>query len=107
MNKKIIGIKNLKYCEWMSRETNCFKATVTVDDKDFCLAQDEGCGGMTYFYPLEDRKDYDPIDELDKWCKKNLPKWKSQYFKEPFDTTLELVVGKLVDDSIERGEYVK
>ena len=65
MKKKIIGIKNLKYCEWMSEETNCFTATVTVNDEDFCHAQDEGKGGMTYFYPLEDRKDYDPIDELE------------------------------------------
>ena len=35
MNKKKIGIKNLKYCEWMSEETNCFSATVTVNGRIF------------------------------------------------------------------------
>ena len=107
MKKKIIGIKNLKYCEWMSEETNCFTATVTVNDEDFCHAQDEGKGGMTYFYPIGESNNYKPIDELDQWCTKNLPKWKSQYFKEPFDTDLESVVGKLVEDKLARGEYAK
>jgi len=106
MNKKKIGIKNLKYCEWMSRETNCFKATVTVDDEDFCHAQDEGKGGMTYFYPI-DSNNYKPIDELEQWCKNNLPKWTSKYVPEPMDMTLEILVGDLVCNKIERGEYAK
>ena len=106
MKKKIIGIKNLKYCEWMSEETNCFTATVTVDDKDFCKAQDEGKGGMTYFYPL-DSNNYKPIDELEQWCKDKLPKWTMKDLPKSMDTTLELVVGELVDDSIARGEYAK
>ena len=107
MNKKKIGIKNLKYCEWMSEETNCFKATVTVDDEDFCMAEDEGSGGMTYFFPLGESNNYKPIDELEQWCKDNLPKWTSKYVPEPMDMTLELAVGELVDDSIARGEYAK
>ena len=104
--KKKIGIKNLKYCEWMSEETNCFKATVTVDDKDFCKARDEGKGGCISFYPINSNR-YEPIDKLEKWCIDNLPKWTSEFVKEPMDTTLELTVGELVDDSIARGEYVK
>ena len=106
MNKKKIGIKNLKYCEWMSEETNCFKATVTVNDEDFCYAQDDGKGGMTYFYPIDSNR-YESIDKLEQWCKDNLPKWTSEFVKEPMDTTLELAVGELVDDSIARGEYAK
>ena len=106
MNKKKIGIKNLKYCEWMSEETNCFTATVTVDDEDFCTAQDEGKGGMTYFYPI-DSNNYKPIDELEQWCKNNLPKWTSKYVPEPMDMTLEILVGNLVCNKIERGEYAK
>ena len=107
MNKKKIGIKNLKYCEWMSEETNCFKATVTVDDEDFCHAQDEGKGGMTYFYPIGESNVYELIDELDQWCKDNLPKWKFKGLPNELDTTLEIVVGRLVDDSILRGDYAK
>ena len=107
MNKKKIGIKNLKYCEWMSEETNCFTATVTVDDEDFCTAQDEGKGGMTYFYPIGESNNYKPIDELEQWCKNNLPKWTSKYVPEPMDMTLEILVGDLVCNKIERGEYAK
>ena len=106
MKKKKIGIKNLKYCEWMSEETNCFKATVTVDDEDFCHAQDEGKGGMTYFYPI-DSNNYKPIDELEQWCKDNLPKWRFKGIPNELDKTLEIVVGELVDDCILRGEYEK
>ena len=90
MKKKKIGIKNLKYCEWMSEETNCFTATVTVDDD-----------------PIGESNNYKPIDELEQWCKDNLPKWTSKYVPEPMDMTLELAVGELVDDSIARGEYAK
>ena len=107
MKKKKIGIKNLKYCEWMSEETNCFSATVTVDDEDFCHAQDEGKGGMTYFYPIRESNNYKPIDELEQWCKNNLPKWTSKYVPEPMDMTLEILVGDLVCNKIERGEYAK
>ena len=107
MKKKKIGIKNLKYCEWMSEETNCFTATVTVDDEDFCHAQDEGKGAMTYFYPIGESNNYKPIDELEQWCKNNLPKWTSKYVPEPMDMTLEILVGDLVCNKIERGEYAK
>ena len=111
--KKKIGIKDLEYCSWMSQEGNCFRAVVTVNGKDFCYVQDEGCGGQTIFFPLEetgsieDSNNYKPIDELEQWCKDNLPKWTSEFVKEPMDTTLELAVGELVDDSIARGEYAK
>ncbi len=107
MNKKKIGIKNLKYCEWMSRETNCFKATITVDDEDFCMAEDEGSGGMTYFFPLGESNNYKPIDELEQWCKDNLPKWEMKGLPKPLDMTLEMVVGNLVTYKIEMGEYAK
>ena len=50
--RKKIGIKNLKYCDWASEETNCFSATVTVDNEDFCTAQDEGKGGCINFKPI-------------------------------------------------------
>ena len=62
---------------------------------------------MTYFYPIGESNNYKPIDELEQWCKNNLPKWTSKYVPEPMDMTLELVVGDLVCNKIERGEYAK
>ena len=97
--KKVIGIKNLKYCDWMSEETNCFNATITVDGKDFCTAQDEGHGGCISFYPFKDN-DYKPIKELDLWCINNLPKWTVKGLDKSLDTTLEMVVGDLVNKKL-------
>jgi hypothetical protein len=97
---KVIGIKNLKYCDWMSEETNCFTATITVNGKDFCTAQDEGHGGCISFHSLEGN-DYKSIVELDLWCKNNLPKWTSEYIpNSDMDTDLEIVVGDLVNKEL-------
>ena len=104
--KKKIGIKNLKYCDWASEETNCFSATVTVDNEDFCTAQDEGRGGCINFKPIKDYN-HKPIDELNLWCINNLPKWTVKGLDKSLDTTLEIAVGELVEDRIEKGQYKK
>ncbi len=53
--KPIITVKNVKYSEFMSHETNCFEATVYVDGKRFCKARNEGMGGETIFYPFDNK----------------------------------------------------
>ena len=93
--KKKIGIKNLKYCDWASEETNCFSATVTVDDEDFCTAQDEGRGGSIQFRPIKNYN-YEPIEKLDLWCISNLPKWSVKGLDKSLDTTLEIAVADSV-----------
>tara|TARA_R100001460_G_scaffold98856_1_gene141842 strand:- start:1303 stop:1602 length:300 start_codon:yes stop_codon:yes gene_type:complete len=98
---KKIKLRDVKICDWMSEETTCFKATVTVDGEDICTAKNDGKGGCTDFYPVKINDGYEKINQLNNWCKDNLPKWKSHYFpKKKFDRDLEFVVGELLDEQI-------
>lgn len=40
-----ISFEDFKFCEWMSEETNCFRATMVVDGKQIGEAYNEGHGG--------------------------------------------------------------
>ncbi len=48
----IITIKNVKFSEFASQETNCFEATVYVDGKRSFIASNEGRGGCDMHRPL-------------------------------------------------------
>jgi hypothetical protein len=96
----IIGLKNLKVCEWMSEESNAFQVTIVVDGKDLCHAKNDGKGGCTTFYACKDR-DYKEIDKLNRWCIKNLPKWTSKWTPgKEYDRDLEFVIDDLVERKI-------
>lgn len=57
-----IELKNIKHAEFASEETNCFQATVYVDGKRFCIADNEGHGGPDRYSPLQKGK-YKELDE--------------------------------------------
>lgn len=44
-----ISFEDFKFCEWMSEETNCFRATMVVDGKKIGEAYNEGHGGCAYY----------------------------------------------------------
>ena len=44
-----ISFEDFKFCEWMSEETNCFRATLVVDGKKIGEAYNEGHGGCAYY----------------------------------------------------------
>ena len=45
-NTPKIELKNLKTAEFASEETHCFEATVYLDGKRFCIASNQGHGGL-------------------------------------------------------------
>lgn len=45
-----ISFEDFKFCEWMSEETNCFRATMVVDGKKIGEAYNEGHGGSAYYH---------------------------------------------------------
>lgn len=45
-----ISLEDFKYCDWMSEETNCFRATLVVDGKNIGEAYNEGHGGPAYYH---------------------------------------------------------
>jgi len=51
-----ITLKNVKHSEFASHETNCFQATVYVDGKPFCGAENSGQGGGDNYFPLKGGK---------------------------------------------------
>jgi hypothetical protein len=46
-----ITLKNVKFSEFASQETNCFEATVYIDGKRAGVASNEGHGGCNNYYP--------------------------------------------------------
>jgi len=51
-NEPRIELRNVKYAAFASEETSCFRATVVVDGKPFCVASNDGHGGPDFFEPI-------------------------------------------------------
>ena len=62
-----IELKNIKFYERMSEETNAFTADLYVNGKKVGYAKNEGHGGCTDYYPnsIEDRA---VINEAEQYC---------------------------------------
>lgn len=54
--KNVLTLKNVKYSDFASQETHCFHATVYKDGKRWCFAENDGHGGATMLYALNDGK---------------------------------------------------
>lgn len=52
--RNAIQLKNIKFSEWNSEETNCFQAIVYFKGKKVGIVGNEGHGGCTWVQPLED-----------------------------------------------------
>tara|TARA_R100001126_G_scaffold99413_2_gene74974 strand:- start:2994 stop:3542 length:549 start_codon:yes stop_codon:yes gene_type:complete len=111
-----ILLKNIKHYESMSEETYCFEANLYVDGKKVGRVSNRGKGGC-HDYDFDWKKE----QELDQWCKDNLPKWKM--FDQPYleghpkfdpngkhklmDTSLEFHITQLVDKFLDNQELKK
>ena len=89
-----VEVKNVKYSELASDETNCFKASVYIDGELLAHANNEGCGGNTNIRPI-DALDYDDIKRVDDHIKENYPKL------DGLTQNLEFVVDLLVEDYLD------
>jgi hypothetical protein len=56
--KNTIELKNVKFSEWNSEETNCFQALVYFNGKRVGMASNEGRGGCTWVRPTDNDDDY-------------------------------------------------
>lgn len=95
--KSRVQLKNVKYSEWASQETNCFQATVYIDGKKVGSCQNEGSGGPTSFFPEH------LVDTLNQIAKEELkpewtpPEWGESIMIEP---DAEILVDKLLCDHL-------
>jgi hypothetical protein len=53
---KTIELRNVKFAEFASHETNCFSATVYVNGERAFLAENDGNGGCDNYHSLRDSK---------------------------------------------------
>lgn len=62
-DKPRVELKNLKFAEFASEETNCYEATVYVDGKRFCIASNQGHGGPDSYDAIRPRGGYKSGEE--------------------------------------------
>lgn len=91
-----IELKNIKYAEYLSEETNAFTADVYVNGKRLLYAKNDGRGGST-FYHLHSGADAILLEEAEAYCKA-LPSEKSEFGDLKMD--LEFKIDLLVDEWI-------
>jgi len=63
-----IKLKNIKFSEWNSEETNCFQADIYFDNKKVGFCSNDGHGGSTYcqWIGVETK---DKFIEMEEYCK--------------------------------------
>ena len=92
-----IELKNIKYAEFSSEETNCYTATLYVNGKRFAIVSNEGRGGSDMQDPISPFT-YKDLTKLQETIAKEYPKWGSEFGDgEEYDATLEIVCGDLMN----------
>jgi len=98
-----IELKNVKFSEAMSEETNAFTADLYINSKKVGYCKNTGQGGCTDYYGIE-KYTNEAIQKAEAYCKA-LPKtkWKDM----EFDQSLESVIDDLMADWLKAKETKK
>ena len=106
-------LKAIKHYPSMSEETYCYEANLYILDKKICRVHNRGRGGSDDFdfedptLPCTGFLNWQYVQELDDWCKKNLPKWYFEYQNKYVPTSLEAWLGDQVTKYINQQEFNK
>ena len=100
-----IELKNIKFSEAMSEETNAFTGNLYINGKNVGYCKNTGQGGCTDYHANtpEDRK---AIKEAEEYCNR-LPKVHSERFNFDYQPTLELAIGDCLDEWLKAKEKKK
>lgn len=97
-----LQLKNIKHTEWASEETNCYQASLYLDDKPLAIVDNEGRGGCDRqnqhpsFKRENFRKDFfDVMRDVDAYFL-SLPRKKCDDLDFEFDMDLEFWCGEQV-----------
>lgn len=92
-----IELKNIKYSEFASHETNCYQATIYIDGKKVGTVENQGYGGCDFVYPAS------VAHQINEYAK-TLPKIVC-HFIDPktgkpaeLDQDCDIIFGELVND---------
>jgi hypothetical protein len=95
-----IELKNVKFSEAMSEETNAFTADLYINGKKSGYCKNTGQGGCTDYYGIEKRTT-DAIREAEEYCK-TLPD--IDYGTFSIKSNLENVIDRLFEDWLKAKE---
>ena len=98
-----IELKNVKFSEAMSEETNAFTANLYINGKKVGYCKNTGQGGCTDYYGIEKHRS-DIIVEAEAYCK-TLPKVK--FHDTEWEQSLEGVIDQLLEDWLDVKETKK
>jgi len=99
-----LELKNVKFYESMSEETNCFRADLFIEGKKIAEVKNQGQGGPTD-YSILDFKNIKILHSAEAYCK-SLPKEKiSEDFE--FQPTLESKIDDLFEEWLKVKEEKK
>lgn len=99
---KRVSLKNIKFSEALSEETNAFVADVYLDNVKFGYAKNTGHGGCTDITHYPNKKEL--FNEAEAYCK-SLPQIDYDTFK--VDSNLENVVDTIFEDWLELKDLKK
>jgi len=88
-----IQLKNIKFFEAMSEETNAFVADVCVNDVKVAYAKNDGHGGCTFYHAYEGKREL--LGQAEDFCKA-LPPIKAYSMELPMN--LEFKIDLLLED---------
>ena len=102
-----ITLKNVKFSEHLSEETNAFTATLHVDGKKIGECRNDGRGGNTYVDHL-DSSTKQQFRECEEYCK-SLPPIEHEFNGEQFsvNSNLEHIVDDLFEQWLRKKEEKK
>lgn len=101
-----IELKNVKFMESMSEETNCFSADIFVNGKKVGYAKNTGQGGPTDYrhYLDEKNSNKEVLEKAEKYCQTLPP---INYGSFTLDSNLENVIDNLFEDWLKEQEVKK
>lgn len=102
-----IELKNIHHSEPLSQETNAFSATLYINDIKAGTATNQGYGGPTDYYGLNDRGNQ-LIKEAEAYCKTLPPEKFTAGGKEyTLDSNLEGYIDNLLQKHLEQKDLQK
>lgn len=63
-----LQLKNIKFYESMSEETNCFQADLFIDGKKITHVKNDGRGGCTEYHHIYDFADQQIVRDAEAYC---------------------------------------
>ncbi len=101
-----ITLKNIKHAAFNSQETNCFEATLYVDEVKTCKVRNDGHGGPDFYDPIPGgvERPWERVKEIDAVLNQTMLKtdWGTD-----LPNCLEIEVAERVNEYLEMKEYKK